>query len=92
METPTLTVHTSTLFDPISKQFKKNISIVVNPTTGAIEHVIQRDGIVAQVETGDIDLRRKVVMPGFVDAHTHVFLHAYRSVGRQIPTPRSKQR
>ncbi|KAJ4147774.1 hypothetical protein LMH87_002280 [Akanthomyces muscarius] len=77
MDTPTLTVHTSTLFDPTSKQFNKNISIVVNPATGAIEDVIQRESIVAQVKPGDIDLRRKVAMPGFVDAHTHVFLHAY---------------
>ncbi len=85
MDTPTLTVHTSTLFDPTSKQFNKNISIVVNPATGAIEDVIQRESIVAQVKPGDIDLRRKVAMPGFVDAHTHVFLHAYRSVHIQDP-------
>ncbi|KAJ3490524.1 hypothetical protein NLG97_g5759 [Lecanicillium saksenae] len=77
MAASTLTVHTSTLFDPTSKQFKKNISIVVNPATGAIEDVIQRESIVADVKTGDIDLRRKVAMPGFVDAHTHIFLHDY---------------
>lgn len=73
-----LTIHTSTLFDPTSKQFKKNISITVNPATGAIENVTQRSDIAADVKVGDIDLRRKVVMPGFVDAHTHIFLHAYR--------------
>ncbi|TQV93410.1 hypothetical protein V2A60_010180 [Cordyceps javanica] len=77
METPTFTVHTSTLFDPTSKQFKSNISIVVNPATGAVEDVIQRRSIAAELKSGDIDLRRKVAMPGFVDAHTHVFLHAY---------------
>lgn len=82
MDVPPFTVHTSTLFDPTSKQFKKNVSIVVNPVTGAIEDVIQRDSIVAEVKPGDIDLRRKVAMPGFVDAHTHVFLHSYRCVKR----------
>lgn len=80
MGAPVYAVHTSTLFDPTSRQFKKNISIVVNPATGAIEDVIQRSGIAADIKVGDIDLRRKVVMPGFVDAHTHIFLHAYRQV------------
>ncbi|KAM3428974.1 hypothetical protein MY4824_008516 [Beauveria thailandica] len=65
METSLFTVHTSTLFDPTSKQFKNNISIVVNTAKGAIEDVIQRGSIVAQVKPGDIDLRRKIAMPGF---------------------------
>lgn len=83
METSLFTVHTSTLFDPTSKQFKNNISIVVNTANGAIEDVFQRGSIVAQVKPGDIDLRRKIAMPGFVDAHTHVFLHSYRHAQTQ---------
>ncbi|PMB63429.1 hypothetical protein BM221_010723 [Beauveria bassiana] len=65
METSLFTVHTSTLFDPTSKQSKNNISIVVNTANGAIEDVFQRGSIVAQVKPGDIDLRRKIAMPGF---------------------------
>ncbi|KAM3498928.1 hypothetical protein MY10362_007781 [Beauveria mimosiformis] len=72
METSLFTVHTSTLFDPTSKQFENNISIVVNTANGAIEDVIQRGSIAAQVKPGDIDLRRKIAMPGLIDAHTHV--------------------
>ncbi|KAM3559534.1 hypothetical protein ARSEF4850_004082 [Beauveria asiatica] len=48
------------------EQFKNNISIVVNTAKGAIENVIQRGSIVAQVKPGDIDLRRKIAMPGFI--------------------------
>ncbi|KAK1701393.1 amidohydrolase [Colletotrichum godetiae] len=72
------TVHTSLLFNPRNKAFDKNISIVVDPATGAIAHVYERkraDNV--ELESRDIDLRGKVVMPGFVDAHTHVFLHPY---------------
>jgi imidazolonepropionase-like amidohydrolase len=32
---------------------------------------------VEELGPDDIDLRGKVAMPGFVDAHTHIFLHDY---------------
>lgn len=72
------TVHTSILFDPTSKHFKKNISIVVDSATGTVQEIIQRPCITADVKVGDIDLWCKASMPGFVDAHVHIFLHAYR--------------
>ncbi|KAK1596874.1 amidohydrolase [Colletotrichum navitas] len=73
-----ITLHTSLLFNARRKTFDKDISIVVDPTRGTIEDVYHRtdDGHFTVDET-DIDLRGKVVMPGFVDAHTHVFLHSY---------------
>lgn len=77
MASKNLTIHTSLLFDPRAKTFRENISITVDPTTGTVVSVIQRSSVSADIQDGDIDLRRKVVMPGFVDAHTHVFLHAY---------------
>ncbi|KIW79390.1 hypothetical protein Z517_06002 [Fonsecaea pedrosoi CBS 271.37] len=73
------TVHTSTLFDPKKKAFVNDISITVNPKTGLIEAVSQRPAgsLGDSVPEGDVDLRGRIVMPGFVDAHTHVFLHSY---------------
>lgn len=75
---PLIKIHTSLLFNSKSRTFDKNLSIIVAPTSGTIVNVQRRendDNI--GVGHGDIDLRGKVVMPGFVDAHTHVFLHSY---------------
>ncbi|TQN70691.1 hypothetical protein CSHISOI_04748, partial [Colletotrichum shisoi] len=72
------TIHTSLLFNARRKTFDKDVSIVVDSTAGTIEDVYQRaDGNDLVVNRRDIDLRGKVVMAGFVDAHTHVFLHSY---------------
>lgn len=78
MELKTITVHAGTIFDSKAKKFKENVSITVDPGTGSIVHVLQRDTGAANIREGDIDLRDKIVMPGFVDAHTHIFLHAYK--------------
>ncbi|KAK6068592.1 amidohydrolase [Seiridium cupressi] len=78
MSRPLITVHTSTLFDPKKKAFIENVSIKVDPNTGAIVSVDERSSAeVTELGPADIDLREKVVMPGFVDAHTHTFLHDY---------------
>jgi cytosine/adenosine deaminase-related metal-dependent hydrolase len=71
------TVHTDLLFDPKEKAFVKDVSITINPTTGLITKVYTRSQPLGNVIKPDIDLRGKVVCPGFVDAHTHIFLHAY---------------
>lgn len=78
MELKAITVHTGTVFDPKSKKFRDNLSIEVDPKTGSIVHVAQRHSAAIDMKDGDIDLRDKIVMPGFVDAHTHIFLHAYK--------------
>lgn len=74
-----ITIHTSLLFNPRRKSFERNVSIVVDQETGLIADVYQRGGDFRPRHLGadDIDLRFLVVVPGFVDAHTHVFLHAY---------------
>ena len=72
----TLTVHSSLLFDPKKKAFVKNISIQVDCQNGSIANVFQRKSD-DEIQDDDIDLRGKVVMPGFVDSHTHIFLHSY---------------
>ena len=72
-------VHTDLLFDPKKKQFVQNISVRVDSETGLITEVYDNGGqLPAQIEAPDIDLRGKVVCPGFVDAHTHIFLHSYK--------------
>lgn len=76
----TFTVHSSLLFDPKQKAFRKNISIEIDRDTGSIANVYERhdDDDNFQLLAGDIDLRgAKCVLPGLVDSHTHVFLHSY---------------
>jgi cytosine/adenosine deaminase-related metal-dependent hydrolase len=78
MPSSELTVHTSLLFDPKKKAFLKDVSIKVDCDRGSILEVFARstDNVISD---NDIDLRGndRVVMPGFVDAHTHIFLHSY---------------
>jgi imidazolonepropionase-like amidohydrolase len=78
MATP-YTIHTSVLFDPKQKAFVENVSITVDPISGLITEVVQRPSgsLDNALATEDVDLRGKIVMPGFVDAHTHIFLHSY---------------
>jgi len=78
----TFKVHSSVLYDPKKKGFRKNVSIEVDRESGSIIGIFNRnDGDEPlQLANGDIDLRGKVVMPGFVDSHTHVFLHSYTYV------------
>ncbi|OIW30899.1 amidohydrolase [Coniochaeta ligniaria NRRL 30616] len=72
------TIHTSQLFDSSKLEVLSDISIRVNPATSLIEAVYKRTSpLGSQVPAGDVDLRGKFVMPGFVDAHTHIFLHSY---------------
>ncbi|RDL41622.1 Uncharacterized protein BP5553_01601 [Venustampulla echinocandica] len=71
------TIHTSTLFDPKKKKFVSEVSITVEPITGTIIKVYERTEKLEEVPEGDVDLREKVVMPGFVEAHSHIFLHDY---------------
>jgi len=72
-----ITIHSSLLFDPKKKEFVKNVSITIDCAQGAISDVYVRKSD-DEIGRNDIDLRGKVVMPGFVDSHTHVFLHSYR--------------
>jgi imidazolonepropionase-like amidohydrolase len=74
----TFTIHTDLLFDSKGKAFVNNTSIAVDATSGLISRVYARgQPLPKHVSSPDIDLRGKAVLPGFVDAHTHIFLHAY---------------
>lgn len=84
---PDVTIHSSLLFDPKQKKFLPNISITVNEESGLIKEIVTRqndDNIPTGGPTPNVvDLRGKVVLPGFIDAHTHIFLHAYSEVDNQ---------
>lgn len=79
------TVHTSLLFSPTEKRFLSDVSIVVSPKTGLIKATYKRSvaesEALGHVSPPDVDLRSKdnavTVLPGLVDAHTHIFLHSY---------------
>jgi len=84
----TLVVHTSLLFDSDAKSFVKDISVQADLSTGLITKVwlrsanesLQLDNttIYSSADKHVIDLRGYTVMPGFVDSHSHIFLHSYR--------------
>ncbi|KAL2822241.1 hypothetical protein BDW59DRAFT_180911 [Aspergillus cavernicola] len=71
------TIHTSSLFDPKQKAVLSDTSITVDKATGTITNVFRRSSPLNSIPAGDLDLRGQFVMPGLVDAHTHIFLHAY---------------
>lgn len=70
-------LHSSLLFDPQRKAWLENVSIKIDLQSGGIAEVYTRESD-DEIRNDDIDLRGKVVMPGFIDAHTHIFLHPYR--------------
>ncbi|KAI0193744.1 hypothetical protein EV127DRAFT_249606 [Xylaria flabelliformis] len=75
-----LTIHTSSLFDSRKKRFASNITIDVDTSTGLITRTYERSQSLPQHDVSSsntVDLRGLAVLPGFVDAHTHVFLHGY---------------
>lgn len=75
-------IHTTTLFNSRTKSFDKNVSLRVNTKTGLITKVSRRESLsVTSFGDNDLDLRGKTVLPGFVDAHTHVFLHRVDETG-----------
>ncbi|OTA65358.1 amidohydrolase [Hypoxylon sp. EC38] len=77
------TIHTSSLFDSKQKRFLSDVSISIDPSTGLITRMWTRDSQLPTHNVSDsntIDLRGLTVLPGLVDAHTHIFLHPYSDV------------
>ncbi|TKX20000.1 amidohydrolase-like protein 4 [Elsinoe australis] len=74
----TFTIHTSLLFSPTHKTFLKNISLTISKSTGLITKIHTRTSPPhTPITHPDLDLRHLTLLPGLVDAHTHIFLHAY---------------
>jgi imidazolonepropionase-like amidohydrolase len=72
-------IHTNLLFHSPTATFQKNISLRISSSTGLITHVDARpsSALPSSSSPDDIDLRAFTVLPGLVDAHTHIFLHPY---------------
>ncbi|KIJ54064.1 hypothetical protein M422DRAFT_201167 [Sphaerobolus stellatus SS14] len=72
------------LFDSREGRFIHNQLITVDPLRGIITDVkqlsLQEQDYILQEDKNSIDLSNNVVMPGFVDAHVHLFLHPYTEV------------
>ncbi|KAI1761597.1 amidohydrolase [Hypoxylon sp. FL1150] len=78
-----ITVHTSSLFDSKHKRFVSDLSISIDAKTGLITKLYKREDSLPAANVSDentIDLRGLTVLPGLVDAHTHIFLHPYSDV------------
>ncbi|KAI1269926.1 hypothetical protein F5Y18DRAFT_372021 [Xylariaceae sp. FL1019] len=78
--TNTLTIHTSSLFNSKHKRFDVDVSLMLDQSTGLITKVYKRRNALPKHDVSDrktVDLRGFTVLPGLVDAHTHIFLHAY---------------
>jgi hypothetical protein len=70
-------LHASLLYDPDTKSFLTDQSIQIDPHTGLITKVSASSPNLLP-STSDLDLRGLTILPGFIDAHTHIFLHSYR--------------
>lgn len=80
----TFTIHTDCVFDSRKKAFVKDTSLVIVTDFGLITSVYKRKGASPkELDEPCLDLRGNCILPGFVHAHTHIFLHPYS----EIPSP-----
>ncbi|KAF2755567.1 isoaspartyl dipeptidase-like protein [Pseudovirgaria hyperparasitica] len=81
-EDESFTIHTALLFSSPYRMFLQNISLVISRTSGLILKTYSRASASAPdpLPPSDIDLTHLTILPGLVDAHTHIFLHAYSEV------------
>ncbi|KAJ3839521.1 hypothetical protein F5878DRAFT_581607 [Lentinula raphanica] len=65
------------LFDPYKLQFLRAQTITILKSSGLILTVEDTNDDDISDDTDTIDLRHLTILPGFVDAHVHFFLHSY---------------
>ncbi|KAA1467791.1 hypothetical protein DENSPDRAFT_770657 [Dentipellis sp. KUC8613] len=72
-------IYGARLFDPESLAFVPHPVVTVDPASGLIVDVHSYDpaAIYIAADANTVDLRDKTLLPGFVDAHVHFFLHPY---------------
>lgn len=80
---PITRIITSHLFEPTTRKFIQDQVITINERLGLVIDVQTYEGGDEDLFVPDkltrrvIDLRGKFVLPGLVDAHSHLFLHSY---------------
>ncbi|KAI0032141.1 hypothetical protein K488DRAFT_38875, partial [Vararia minispora EC-137] len=72
-----LRLYAGKIFDSEARTLLSNRVITISADSGLIISVSEYDPLAFQLGGNDIDLRDATVLPGFVDAHVHFFLHAY---------------
>ncbi|PQE07458.1 amidohydrolase protein [Rutstroemia sp. NJR-2017a BBW] len=71
-------IHTTSLFNSKTLTFNHNISLQISPTSGLILQTLTRPSAsLPALSPSDLDFTNHTILPGLVDAHTHIFLHAY---------------
>ncbi|KAM3072542.1 hypothetical protein ACMFMG_009336 [Clarireedia jacksonii] len=74
-------IHTTTLFNSKTLTFDRNISLLISPQSGLTLQTLTRPtASIPHLQPSDLDLTPYTIIPGLTDAHTHIFLHAYRRV------------
>ncbi|WRT68380.1 uncharacterized protein IL334_005356 [Kwoniella shivajii] len=71
------TIYASTVFNSRSLAFDKDVSIRIDPKIGCIISVASTPPNLGLVQAPDFDLRGYTILPGFVDSHAHVLVHAF---------------
>nr|XP_031859985.1 uncharacterized protein CI109_004592 [Kwoniella shandongensis]KAA5527057.1 hypothetical protein CI109_004592 [Kwoniella shandongensis] len=73
------TIYASLLFDSRTRSFLTDIALTLSPITGRVISVepFSPSSPNLVIEFPDLDFRGKTVLPGLVDAHSHILLHPY---------------
>ncbi|KAI0355152.1 hypothetical protein OH77DRAFT_1403522 [Trametes cingulata] len=74
-------IYAGKLFDPQTLELQPHRVVTVSPSSGLVLDVkpysAEELEDIAFTDENHVDLRHATVLPGFVDAHVHMFLHSY---------------
>ncbi len=78
-EAPAVVLRAQRVFDGTTEHAREGWEVLVR--AGRIEAVGSAEAIRTPAGTRTIDLPGMTLLPGLIDAHTHVFLHPYNETG-----------